>query len=135
MIVNRSLVGAPLLALVTAGVWWAWLGWDNGYQVDPVTGEMTGPYVPWQVVGCVISLAVVAAAAGWVLSPWLVVPVMTATFTIAWSQNAAATDDSGLWGVGAVLVFVGMASGATLISSGSQLLRGRRHAGGVPVGV
>ncbi|WP_434741208.1 hypothetical protein [Micromonospora sp. SH-82] len=135
MIANRSLVGAPLLALVTAGVWWAWLGWDNGYRVDPATGDMTGPYAPWQVVGCVISLAVVAAAAGWVLSPWLVVPVMTAAFTIAWSQNAAATDDSGLWAVGAVLVLVGMASGATLISSGSQLLRGRRHAGGVPAGI
>jgi len=54
--------GVGVLGLVglTVALWWAWLGRDTGYQVDPVTGATSGPYQVWQVVGCVLCLAVLA---------------------------------------------------------------------------
>ena len=122
---TRTLLGGLILAVATVGTWWAWLGWDTGYTVDPETGATSGPYAPWQVVGCVLTLAVLAA--GWLLGPWVVAPVMTVAFTVAWAVHAASTDDTGLWAVGAVLVLAGMAVGATVVSGGAWLLRrGRR---------
>ncbi|MER5704557.1 hypothetical protein ABT023_21820 [Micromonospora sp. NPDC002296] len=126
---TRVLLGGLVLAVATVAVWWAWLGWDTEYTVDPVTDSVSGPYDVWQVVGCVLSLAVVAAVGGRVLSPWLVAPVMTAAFTIAWAWRAATSDDSGLWAVGAVLILVGMAAGTTAVSAVAHVLR-RRPAGG-----
>ncbi|MFI9529507.1 hypothetical protein [Micromonospora rosaria] len=131
---TRSLAGALLLAAATVAVWWAWLGWDTGHPADPRTGSAAGTYAGWQVVGVVLSLVAVAAVAGWLLNPWLVVPVMTAAFTVAWSQQASAGAESGLWAISAILVLVGMAAGATLVSGGSHLLRGYQHRPGVPAG-
>ncbi|MFJ8582522.1 hypothetical protein [Micromonospora sp. NPDC093277] len=122
---TRALFGAPLLAAATVAAWWAWLGWETGYTVDPETGATSGPYAPWQVAGAVLSLALLAAAGGWWLSPWLVVPVMTVAFTAAWAAQAASTDGSGLWAVGAVLVLVGTAAGTTVVSLVARLVRRR----------
>ncbi|MFI1194264.1 hypothetical protein ACH4T9_13535 [Micromonospora sp. NPDC020750] len=123
---TRALLGGLVLAVATVAVWWAWIGWDTEYTVDPVTDSVSGPYDVWQVVGCVLSLAVVAAVGGWVLSPWLVAPVMTVAFTVAWAWRAATSDDSGLWAVGAVLVLLGMAAGTTAVSAGVRLFRRHR---------
>jgi hypothetical protein len=123
---TRSLLGGLILAAVTVGVWWAWLGWETGYAVNPETGATSGPYAAWQVVGCVLTLALVAAVAGWSLSPWLVAPVMTVAFSIAWTRHAASTDDTGLWAVGAALVLVGTAVGTLVVSVGARLVRRRR---------
>ncbi|MGC4812761.1 hypothetical protein ACLQ29_19740 [Micromonospora sp. DT228] len=113
---TRALLGVLFLAAATVGVWILWLGWDTRYTVDAQTGASSGPYEPWQVVGCVLSLVVLAALAGTRLSPWLVVPVMSVAFTAVWSWRAAGTDDSGLWAVGGILVLVGMAVGSTVVS-------------------
>ncbi|WP_405105559.1 hypothetical protein OG559_18980 [Micromonospora sp. NBC_01405] len=126
---TRALLGGLVLAVATVAVWWAWIGWDTEYTVDPVTDSVSGPYDVWQVVGCVLSLAVVAVVGGWVLRPWLVAPVMTVAFTVAWAWRAATSDDSGLWAVGAVLVLLGMAAGTTAVSGVAHALR-RRRAGG-----
>ncbi|RLP90061.1 hypothetical protein [Micromonospora sp. CV4] len=123
---RRAPLGALFLAVATVGVWLLWLGWDTGYTVDPETGSRSGPYEPWQVIGCVLTLALLAALAGTRLSPWLVAPVMTVAFTAAWSWGALSSDDSGLWAVGAVLVLVGMAVGSTLVSLGAHRLSRRR---------
>ncbi len=53
----------PGLALLTAACWWGWLAWDHSYRHDPVTGVSSGPYEGWQVVGCVVSLIVLATSA------------------------------------------------------------------------
>ncbi|MET8308443.1 hypothetical protein [Micromonospora sp. NPDC005173] len=124
----RALLGALFLAAATVGVWLLWLGWDTEYTVDPETGSSNGPYEPWQVIGCVLTLVLLAALAVRRLSPWLVAPVMTVAFTVPWSWQAASTDDSGLWAVGAILVLVGMAIGSTLVSLGARRV-GRRLAG------
>ncbi|GAB3933661.1 hypothetical protein [Micromonospora vulcania] len=122
---TRALLGALFLTAATVGVWLLWLGWDTEYTVDPQTGASSGPYEAWQVVGCVLTLALLAALAGARLSPWLVAPVMTVAFTVAWSWQAASTDDSGLWAVGAILVLVAMAVGSTAVSLAAQRISRR----------
>ncbi|MFE9692830.1 hypothetical protein [Micromonospora sp. NPDC005806] len=121
----RTLLGGLILAAATVGAWFAWLGWESGYTVDPETGATSGPYAVWQVAGCVLTLAVIAVLGGWWLSPWLVAPVMTVAFTVAWAAHAASIDASGLWAVGAVLVLIGMAAGSTVVSLAASLVR--RH--------
>ncbi|MGI5520476.1 hypothetical protein ACQEUX_05935 [Micromonospora sp. CA-259024] len=122
---RRALLGALFLAAATVGVWLLWLGRDTEHQVDPETGATSGPYEPWQVVGCVLTLVLLAALAGTRLSPWLVAPVMTVAFTAAWTWQAASTDDSGLWLVGAFLVLLGVAVGSTVVSLSARRLSRR----------
>ncbi|MFD0785370.1 hypothetical protein ACFQZ8_15795 [Micromonospora azadirachtae] len=122
--VRLTLLGGLLLATATVGTWLAWLSWNTGYRIDQ-TGAVSGPYAVWQVAGCVLTLAVVAAAGGWWLSPWLVAPVMAVAFTVPWAGQAASTDGSGLWVVGATLVLMGTAVGSGVISLGTHLLRRR----------
>lgn len=119
----KTLLGALALAGATVATWWIWLGWDTEYQVDPVTQVSSGPYEPYQVVGCVLTIGALAAVAGLLLRPWVVVVTMAASFTVAWSVGAASTDDSGLWVVGAVLVAGGMVGGTALCAFGAHLLR------------
>ncbi|SBT45713.1 hypothetical protein [Micromonospora auratinigra] len=121
----RTVSGALLVAAATVGAWFAWLSWDVGYRVDPETGATSGPYAVWQVVGCVLTLVLIAALGGWWLSPWLVVPVLAVAFTAAWSVHAASTDSTGLWAVGAVLVLLGTAAGSLVVSLGAGWLRSR----------
>ncbi|MGR6321433.1 hypothetical protein Q2K19_18585 [Micromonospora soli] len=126
---RRTLLGGLLLAAATVGAWFAWLGWDSGYTVDPETGAISGPYAVWQVAGCVLTLAVIAAVGAWWLSPWLVAPVMTVAFTVTWAVHAASTDDTGLWAVGAVLVLIGMAAGSTVVALVARRIRRRTGRG------
>ncbi|HYN95630.1 MAG TPA: hypothetical protein VES42_17420 [Pilimelia sp.] len=130
----RSGIGALVVAAATALAWWAWLGRDTTYQIDPGTGVASGPYEPWQVAGCALSLALVALVGGWAVGPWWTVPAMTITFTAAWSLRAAGSDESGLWLVGAVLVLGGMALGSALVSLVGWFLGGRVSGGRVSGG-
>ncbi|TDC38152.1 hypothetical protein E1211_08145 [Micromonospora sp. 15K316] len=122
---SLTLLGGLLLAAATVGTWLAWLSWNTGYRIDPETGATSGPYAVWQVAGCVLTLAVIAAAGGWWLSPWLVAPVMALAFTLPWSVDAASSDRTGLWAVGAILVLIGTAAGSGVVSLGIHLLRRR----------
>ena len=61
---RRDAVAGIAIALITAGLYLAWLGWDQDYEVDPVTGALSGPYETWQVVGVVACLGLVALVAG-----------------------------------------------------------------------
>ena len=45
-----------------------------------------------------------------------VVPIMTLAFPGAWSWPAAGDDNSGLWVVGALYIFVGMVVGVAMVS-------------------
>lgn len=124
----RLLGGAALLAVATAATWFAWLGWDDEYQVDPATGSSSGPYEAWQVIGCVITLLVLGLAVGVFVSPWLLA-VVPPVFTVVWTVDAAGSDDSGLFIVGAVLVLFGTSFGSAvvaLVAIGLRALRRRR---------
>jgi len=128
----KELLGVLVIAGLSLAAWWAWLGWDTEYQVDPVTGNSSGPYEPFQVIGCVLTLGVMAVAGGLVLRPLSVVAAMTVSFTAAWAISAAASDESGLWPVGAVLVAGGMVAGTAACSFGARWTRRAARSDGQP---
>ena len=122
---KHTLTASLLLAGATVGAWAAWLSWQTGYRTDPVTNTVSGPYSWWQVAGGVVTLAVVAGVAGRWLRPLLIVPIMAVAVTVPWSLQAAPSDETGLWAVGATMVLIGTAAGAAVVSSASRLIH--RH--------
>ena len=102
-----------------------WLGWDQQYQRDPVTGQPSGPYESWQVVGCATTLAVMALLAGATARRGLAVVVLPLAFTLAWSIPTARSDETGLWLVGAVGILVGTLTGTAALASTSAAVRQR----------
>lgn len=116
------------LAVLAAACWFAWLGRDTTYQVDPATGVASGPYEAWQVLGCVLSLAVAVVLGTVKLGGPVTVVVTTLAFTVAWSVTASA-DETGLWLVGALLVLVGVAVGAGVVAAVTTAVLRRRRAG------
>ena len=127
MTAARNAAGAAGIAAASVAAYWGWLGWDTEYQVDPVTHVESGPYEAWQVIGCVLTLVVVAAVAALVFPPWLVATAMTVGFTGAWAVRAATSDESGLWIIGGIAVFVGTALGSTVVSVLVRAVRGARR--------
>lgn len=125
----RSLAGAVVLAAATVVTWYAWLGRDTEYQTDPVTGNETGPYTTAQVAGCVLTLLVLLVAAVLLrVHPLVAAATMTVAFTAAWTVQAGSSDETGLFMVGAILVFAGMAAGTTAIGLLVAAARRRRPA-------
>lgn len=105
------------VAVLAALTWFAWMGWDTTYQVDPVTQVASGPYEAWQVIGCALSLLVLlvgALLAG--VRPIPASAALTLAFTAAWTATAAPNDETGLYGVGMILVLVGLTAGTTVVS-------------------
>jgi hypothetical protein len=121
-------VGVLAVAALAVLIWYAWLGWDREYQVDPITQVSSGPYQAWQVIGCGASLLVVLVGALLVgLHPVWASAALTLGFTVAWTADAAAVDDTGLYGVGTVMLLVGLTAATTVISLITMRLRpGRR---------
>ena len=117
-----------VLALSTAACWWGWLAWDNTYQIDPLTGNESGPYEAWQVIGCVVSLVVIGSGAALLLPAWVVIVTMTLAFTAAWTATAQSQDETGLFMVGAVLVLVAMAGATGVLTFLVQAIARRRRA-------
>ena len=76
-------------------------------------------------------LVVLVAAILAGVHPVVASAAMTVAFTAAWTSTAAPQDDTGMYGVGMVLVFVGL-TGATAIVSVAvvalrRALRGHPH--------
>lgn len=112
-----QLLGGLTVAVLSAGSWFAWMGWDHEYQIDPRTQAGSGPYEAWQVIGCGGSLVVLLLAALVLRVRWFVAsPAMTVAFTAAWVVTAASTDETGMYGVGMILVLLGLAAGTTVVS-------------------
>ncbi|QBR93164.1 hypothetical protein [Nocardioides euryhalodurans] len=128
--VGRFLVAAVVLTAASFAAHWVWLGWDVEYDGDPSTGAVSGPYQVWQVAGCVLTLLGVAVVAGVRGHFWAATVVMPVAYTTALSLQAQASDESGLWLVGAILVLVGMSLAVPLVaglaSAVSRSVRGRR---------
>jgi hypothetical protein len=108
---------AAALPLVAAAMWFAWLGWDHQYYL--VDGVPQGPYRPWQVVGCALSIATAAVlACVRVRQSRAIFPLafLAATgFAVPWSIDAAQQDGSGLWAVGLAMLLIGGGLGLTLL--------------------
>ncbi len=122
---RRTWLTALALAVGAVLTYAVWLGWDQQYQRDPVTGQPSGPYESWQVVGCVTTLAVMALLAGAAARRGLAVVVLPLAFTLAWSIPAARSDETGLWLVGAVGILVGTLTGTAALASTSAAVRQR----------
>ncbi|WP_328995888.1 hypothetical protein OG394_14625 [Kribbella sp. NBC_01245] len=122
---GSELAGALALAVATGATWYGWLGWDTQRTIDPITQHSTGPYEPWQVVGCLATLVAVAIVASFRLHLVTVVAVMAVVFTAAWSIDAVGGDDSGLWVVGAAMIAVGMTLGSLITTLATRLLANR----------
>jgi hypothetical protein len=114
---SRFMIISGLLALATVGTYWLFLGRDQTMQLDPATGNYSGPWTTGQVAGCVLTMLVLligAVCAG--LRPVLAAAVMTLAFAVPWTIQAAATDDTGMYGVGLTLLLVGMGFGTWLVA-------------------
>ena len=116
-------VGAAVVAVLAHLLW---LGWHTPKELDPATLEESGPYEPWQVVAVVLTLAVVVAVGAWLRRPLAVVAgtVVGTTGSLA-ADWATAPDADGLWVVGAGLVAVGSAVGASALAAAVLVLRHR----------
>jgi hypothetical protein len=127
---TQKALAAVGIAVLAAGSWFGWMGWDHTYQYD-AAGQASGPYEAWQVAGCVLTLAVLAAAGALLVSPWLTALLVTVPFTAAWIATAAPSDDTGLWAVGAILVLGALAAGSAVVAYGAYFARAAiRHAAG-----
>ena len=128
--VRVQVLGGLTVAVLSAGSWFAWMGWDHEYQIDPRTQVTSGPYEAWQVVGCSGSLLVLLVAALLLRVRWFVAsPAMTVAFTAAWTFTAASADDTGMYGVGMILLLLGLAAGTTVVSMIVLVLRRLRATG------
>lgn len=125
-LVSRALT-LLALALFAAAMWAAWLGWDTEYY--EVDGEMHGPYREWQVIGCGLCVTAGAVLAQvWHRATAMVVPLAAASvvgFSVPWTVRAMATDDSGLFFVGLLMLLVGggVALAVLLTITGAVLRR------------
>lgn len=127
----RILSTSVALAVFSAAMWFAWLGWDHEYYL--VDGVAQGPYRAWQVVGCAVALAAGAVAAyALVRRVGAVLPLAAAGalgFAVPWAMEAARTDDSGLWVIGLILLLGGATAGLlAVLGVAALVLKPRRVA-------
>ncbi len=116
------------VVVLTVVAWWIFLGRDVVREVDPATGNVTGPYGAPQVIACVLVLIALVVVGTLAAPAWVAVLAVAVPFTAAWTIQAQATDDSGLWAVGAVLVLVGTLAGGAVVAVLTRLVARRRAA-------
>ncbi|MFI6506391.1 hypothetical protein ACIBCT_02200 [Streptosporangium sp. NPDC050855] len=104
-----------ILAVASAVNYLAWLGWDRQRDVAP-DGTVSGPYQTWQVAGLVIVLGILAVVAGRRGHPVLGTAAVAVVTWLAWSVDAALSDDSGLWVVGSLLLLPALLLGVGLVA-------------------
>lgn len=125
----RRLWGAAvLLALFTAAMWFAWLGWDHEYY--KVNGVYQGPYRPWQVVGCGATIVAATVLAYVRVRHPLAIGVLAVAATLGvavpWSWDASG-DETGMWVVGLFLLVIGGSVGLALLLTVIHLVTGTKR--------
>lgn len=121
----RRVTVVAVLAAATAANYLAWLGWDHNYYVD-AQGNVAGPYQPWQVVGLVLVVGVLAGVAGWRRCAWAALLVIPTVLTICFSiTGITEPNNDGLWPVGAFLVAIGSFLGVSLVALPAEAIRRR----------
>jgi hypothetical protein len=105
-----SLLPAPMVVLG----WLVFLGWrpEKWQNAD---GSLGGSYRPWQVVAFIALICAVAWISARRGSAVAAVAATTLAVTGVCIADWSGTDDSGLWAVGALLVFVGTLVGTGVI--------------------
>jgi hypothetical protein len=120
----RRLLGtALLLMLFSAGMWFAWLGWDHEYYL--VDGVPQGPYRAWQVVGCGAAIATASVLAYLRVRDVIVIFVLAAAavvgFAVPWSWDAS-SDETGMWVVGLFMLLIGGGAGLAMLLGATHAL-------------
>ncbi|AWB93324.1 hypothetical protein [Aeromicrobium chenweiae] len=113
-------------AALSAAAWLAWCGWDDEYQVDARTGETSGPFEAWQIVGSGVTLVVVVVLATLAFrNAGQVALAATAGYAIAWATTEMPDDESGLSGVGLVMIVIGVGAASFALAFGTRAVRAR----------
>jgi hypothetical protein len=107
---NLVTVALVVLAAVT---WFGWFAHEE-YVTSP-EGNVSGPYVAWQVLGAVLTLAVLVVVGARTLDVPLAATWVTIGFAGGFAVKGAMTDDTGLYLVGTLLVGVGTFVGALVV--------------------
>jgi hypothetical protein len=117
---------ALFVGLATLADYLVWLGWDTTKELGP-DGYLHGPYEPWQVVGLVLVLGVIAAAAGWRRHPWEAVIVTTVVMMLCFVVSGAMDPrNDGLFIIGAFMAAVGTFLGVGLVTFLADAFAGDR---------
>jgi hypothetical protein len=115
---NRAVVAVTAIAVATLVDYVSWIAWAQGRPLKP-DGSYGDPYQPWQIVGLVIGLIVIAAVAGWhdraSTAIGTVTVVLTLSVSVDWATDPPAHND-GLWGVGAIMVAIATCVGVAFVS-------------------
>jgi hypothetical protein len=121
---------AALAILATVAAYLTWLGWHAVKDVHP-NGSETGPYEAWQVVGLVLTIAVVTVCVGWSGHRWASF-VIPAALTLAWSWDAATVPEAGpsFWPIGAFCIAVGSTITVPTIAFLAAAIASRRASNG-----
>lgn len=104
---------AAVVGLATLGDYFAWLGRAEAKDFG------RDSYQPWQVMGLVLVLGVIAVVAGWRRHPWVAAVVTTLVMTVSWSIDAFNDPpefNDGLWLIGASMVAIGTFCGVWLVA-------------------
>ncbi len=112
----KRFVGLVVVVVLAGASWWGWMGWDDEYRTDPVTGVVSGPYEAWQVVGSGVCVVLLVGVATVLLGRGTAVLGTTLGYTFGWSVTSFPQDDSGLAGVGAVMVLVGVGLASLVVA-------------------
>ncbi|BAU94582.1 hypothetical protein N24_0320 [Corynebacterium suranareeae] len=101
-------------------VWLVWLSWGGYYEDD--FGQMQGPYRPWQVVACGVTMVAVTVLLGlwtrWTASgPFYAALGGTSGFSFAWAMDALPQDETGLSAFGLLMVIVGVGMGLNVVAA------------------
>ena len=89
-----------------------------------------GDYLPWQVILAGAAMVALTIALAWCLPTEGAAIGWTAAsgFALAWGVWAGLQDDTGLWGVGLIMVLLGAGTSLALVGWLTGVLRQRRAA-------
>ncbi len=113
--------------LLGAAIWAAWLGWDHTYYYDAEVGVNQGPYRPAQVAACAATVGLITALLSLRWNPFVVAAGITVGFWTVWTVQAASEDATGLYAVGAILLFGGLVLGTAVTGAAGYAARPLVH--------
>jgi hypothetical protein len=104
-------------AVATEVNWLGWLGWHRR-STRGADGYLHGPYHPWQVVGLIVVLGLIAAVLGRANKAVLGAGIVTVVMTLSFASDATAhpEDNDGLWPFGAYLLALGTYGGVCAVA-------------------
>lgn len=118
---KRPGIPATLLFAVVAGIaiWLIWLSWGD-YYTD-ASGHTQGPYRPWQVIACGLTVVTATAVIGlWTkwprTGPFAAAIGTLFGFAAAWGTQAFLSDPTGLAGVGMLMLLIGGGIGLGIVA-------------------